>query len=57
MTLKISVSAFVAAVLPETMTVSKELTPVCTNRLAIAKIAFWIPAGIPSIRIEMAACL
>ena len=27
--------------------------PVCTNRLAIAKIAFWIPAGIPSIRIEI----
>ena len=28
-----------------------ELTPVWINRLAIANIAFWIPAGIPSISI------
>ena len=40
-----------AAALPDTITALNELTPVCIKRLAIANIAFCIPAGIPSINI------
>ena len=46
-----------AAELPETITESNEFTPVWIKRFAIANIAFWIPAGIPSIRIAFAAFL
>lgn len=37
MTLKISVSAFVAAALPETITVSKELTPILYKQIGNRK--------------------
>ena len=43
-------SAFAAALLPLTMRESKELTPAWMNRLAMAKMAFWNPAGRPSAR-------
>ena len=45
--LKIRVSALAAAELPDTITASKELTPTWTNRLAMAKMAFCKPVGMP----------
>ena len=55
--MKIKASAFAAAAFPETITASKEFTPTCTKIFAIAKMPFWIPAGMPSIRIARAASL
>ena len=55
--LKIRVSALAAAELPDTITASKELTPTCTNRLAMAKMAFCKPVGMPMASTRRPACM
>ena len=55
--MKISVSALAAAELPDTITESKLLTPICTKRFATAKMAFCRPEGMPIISTRLAAAL